>query len=143
MYKRQQEGGSPESSVGSDHPPPGRALPRPWARVRHATTRDELSTIERLRDGQDQLRDRLNGWIVTITITAIAFGIRFYNLAYPNKLIFDETYYPKDAWTLWRYGYEREWPDSKVANDQILNGDVNIYKDTAEFVVHPLSLIHI
>ena len=133
----QQEGGSPESSVGSDHPPPGRVLPRPWARVRHATTRDELSTIERLRDGQDQLRDRLNGWIVTITITAIAFGIRFYNLAYPNKLIFDETYYPKDAWTLWRYGYEREWPDSKVANDQILNGDVNIYKDTAEFVVHP------
>ena len=123
----------------SDHPESGSAAApvRPWARMRRAVSREDLSTIDRLRDGQAELRDRLNGWIVTAAITAIAFLIRFVNLAYPNKLVFDETYYPKDAWTLWQFGYEKEWPDAKVANDKIISGDVNIFSDAGEFVVHP------
>jgi dolichyl-phosphate-mannose--protein O-mannosyl transferase len=114
-----------------------RAGPAPWRRLRRAAYRDELSTIDRLRDGQAALRDRLAGWIVTLSITAIAFAIRVVNLGYPKYLIFDETYYPKDAWTLWKFGFEKEWPDGKVANPKIADGDVNIFKDTAEFVVHP------
>lgn len=118
-------------------PPAGDAAPAstPWPRLRRAVHRDELSTIERLRDGQAELRDRLAGWIVTISITAIAFVIRFVNLAYPAKLVFDETYYAKDAWTLWKYGYEKEWP--KSANDSIVVGTVDVYSDKAEFAVHP------
>lgn len=108
---------------------------RAWPRLRRAVYRDELSTIERLRDGQAALRDRLAGWAVTLTITAIAFVIRIVNIAYPNKLVFDETYYPKDAWTLWKFGYETNWPkdiDAKVAA-----GEVDSFLSTAEFVVHP------
>jgi hypothetical protein len=51
--------------------------------------------------------DRLNGWIVTLIIGAIAFVLRFINLGYPNKLVFDETYYAKDAYSLLKFGYER------------------------------------
>jgi dolichyl-phosphate-mannose--protein O-mannosyl transferase len=118
-------------------PPAAPAETKPWARLRRAVSRDELSTVERLRDGQAALRDRLVGWVVTLSITAIAFAIRLVNLGYPNKLVFDETYYPKDAWTLWKFGYETNWPEADVANPKIAAGDVNIYTETAEFVVHP------
>jgi dolichyl-phosphate-mannose--protein O-mannosyl transferase len=79
--------------------------------------------------------DRLNGWIVTLIIGAIAFVLRFINLGYPNKLVFDETYYAKDAYSLLKFGYERDWPSD--ANSKIILGDVDVMKDTASFVVHP------
>ena len=107
----------------------------PWRRLRRAVNREELSTLERLRDGKAELRDRLAGWVVTISITVVAFLIRVVNLGYPNKLVFDETYYPKDGWTLWKFGYEKDWPST--ANESITSGNVNVFKDSAEFVVHP------
>ncbi|HJV12316.1 MAG TPA: phospholipid carrier-dependent glycosyltransferase [Propionibacteriaceae bacterium] len=79
--------------------------------------------------------DRINGWIVTLIIGAIAFVIRYVNLGYPNKLVFDETYYAKDAYSLLKFGYERDWPSD--ANAKIINGDVNVMQDTGAFVVHP------
>jgi len=91
------------------------------------------STIERLRVAMPT--DRVNGWIVTLIIGAIAFVIRFVNLGYPNKLVFDETYYAKDAYSLLKFGYERDWPSN--ANSKIIAGDVDVMKDTAAFVVHP------
>lgn len=95
--------------------------------------RDDLTTVQRLRDGR--LTDAAAGWFVTLSITLLGFLIRLQNLAYPNKLIFDETYYAKDAWSLLHFGYERNWPDT--ANDQIVAGNTNVWQDTAEFVVHP------
>ncbi len=79
--------------------------------------------------------DRMNGWIVTLIIGAIAFVIRFVNLGYPNKLVFDETYYAKDAYSLLKFGYERNWPSD--ANSKIIAGNVDVMQDTAAFVVHP------
>ncbi|WP_051208455.1 dolichyl-phosphate-mannose--protein mannosyltransferase [Propionicicella superfundia] len=79
--------------------------------------------------------DRLNGWLVTLGITALAFVIRVWNVGYPNRLVFDETYYPKDAWAILTYGYEVNWPDS--ANDSIINGNANVMSTSAEFAVHP------
>ena len=91
------------------------------------------STIERLRVTMPT--DRLNGWIVTLIIGAIACVIRFVNLGYPNKLVFDETYYAKDAYSLLKFGYERDWASN--ANSKIIAGDIDVMKDTASFVVHP------
>ncbi|MFM6971759.1 MAG: hypothetical protein ACKOWH_04135, partial [Rhodoluna sp.] len=50
--------------------------------------------------------ERLAPWF----IVALAAVLRLWNLAYPQKLVFDETYYVKDAWTLWNTGAERAWP---------------------------------
>ena len=72
-----------------------------------------LTTLEALRDGR--LHDRTVGWIVTVAITLMAFGLRLYNLGFPNKVLFDETYYAKDAWAILQSGYERNW--SEGAND--------------------------
>ena len=91
------------------------------------------STIERLRVAMPT--DRINGWIVTLIIGAIAFVIRYVNLGYPNKLVFDETYYAKDAYSLLKFGYERDWPSN--ANSKIITGNVDVMQDSAAFVVHP------
>lgn len=94
-----------------------------------------LTTVEILSDGPPQ--DRLTSWLVTIAITLFAFGIRFVNLARPKNLVFDETYYSKDAWSLLHFGYERDWVDG--ANDKIAAGQVSmdLFKDSAAFAVHP------
>ncbi len=124
------------SADSADEATPPR--PSPLARLRGTTHPPEhLSTIERLRDGQRALSDRLTGWIVTVSITALAFVIRFINLGYPKTLVFDETYYAKDAWTLWIYGYEGTWPEREIADPQVAAGTIDIFNDTAEFVAHP------
>ncbi|MDQ7993175.1 MAG: phospholipid carrier-dependent glycosyltransferase, partial [Propionicimonas sp.] len=66
----------------------------------------------------------------------MAFLIRVVGLGYPNKLIFDETYYAKDGWTLWKSGYERQWP-ADTANDSVVAGNPNVYLDSPAFIVHP------
>jgi dolichyl-phosphate-mannose-protein mannosyltransferase len=91
------------------------------------------STVDRLRDPMPT--DRLRGWVVTLLVTAVAFVLRLPDLGYPNKLVFDETYYAKDAYSLLKFGYERNWAED--ANAQITAGNVDVMQRTAEFVVHP------
>lgn len=109
----------------------------PLARLRSSAHAEHLTTIERLRDGQAALRDRGRSWLITATITVIAFALRLVNLGYPKNLVFDETYYAKDAWTLWKFGYETEWPDRDTADPKVAAGTVDIFKTSAEFVAHP------
>ena len=75
--------------------------------------------------------DRFGFWFVL----AIAALLRLWNLGYPSKLVFDETYYVKDAWTLWNTGAERAWPAD--ANAAFESGHVNDYLFDPSFVVHP------
>ncbi|GAA2715147.1 MULTISPECIES: phospholipid carrier-dependent glycosyltransferase [Streptomyces] len=74
------------------------------------------------------------GWAGPLAVALFAGLIRFWNLGSPKAVIFDETYYAKDAWALWTYGYEVEWP--KDANDQIIAGHSAV-GDAASYVVHP------
>ncbi|MFC5722087.1 dolichyl-phosphate-mannose--protein mannosyltransferase [Streptomyces gamaensis] len=77
---------------------------------------------------------RWSGWTAPLLVALFAGILRLWNLGSPKAVIFDETYYAKDAWALWRYGYEVNWP--KDANDAIIAGHTNV-ADTAEYVVHP------
>jgi dolichyl-phosphate-mannose-protein mannosyltransferase len=79
---------------------------------------------------------RWSGWIGPLLVTAMAGLMRFYNLGSPKAVIFDETYYAKDAWALVHRGFEVNW--DKNANDQILQtgGHLSIPTDAA-YVVHP------
>ncbi|WP_091532096.1 dolichyl-phosphate-mannose--protein mannosyltransferase [Microlunatus soli] len=79
--------------------------------------------------------DRLIGWLATLVITAIAFVIRLVHLGRPGYIVFDETYYAKDAWSLLKHGYERNWPDN--ANTVLASGRTPTLQDSAEFIVHP------
>lgn len=91
------------------------------------------TTLQALDDGR--LRDRTLGWVVTISITLLAFGLRLFHLGQPNKILFDETYYAKDGWAVNQFGYERNWAEN--ANDLLVNGDTSGMQDGAAFVVHP------
>ncbi|MGD7788446.1 dolichyl-phosphate-mannose--protein mannosyltransferase [Propionibacteriaceae bacterium Y1700] len=81
--------------------------------------------------------DRLFSWLVTTAIAVLAFCMRIPGLGNPNKLVFDETYYPKDAWTLSKFGYEKAWDDGKVVNPQIVAGNPDVFSPDAAFIVHP------
>ena len=41
-----------------------------------------------------------------LTLLALALAVRLVNLDQFTHLVFDETYYVKDAYTLWQHGFE-------------------------------------
>ncbi|MDR0783482.1 MAG: phospholipid carrier-dependent glycosyltransferase [Propionibacteriaceae bacterium] len=78
------------------------------------------------------------GWIVTLAITAIAFFIRMFRLGRPAEILFDETYYAKDAWSLLQYGYEGVWRgEGDVVNPPFAQGDYSRLTDQSNFIAHP------
>ncbi len=80
--------------------------------------------------------DRFTGWAATIGVTLVAGFLRLWNLGTPNELLFDETYYAKDAWSLLRHGYTTGYVDD--ANEKIVGGQVTgIFTDGPSMIVHP------
>lgn len=99
---------------------------------------DDRGTVwERWRDAlvADAGRRRLFSWLVPTLITLFAGFLRLVGLWHPHTLVFDETYYVKDAWTLLNLGYEASWPEG--ANESFLAGDVDVFRTDGSFVVHP------
>jgi dolichyl-phosphate-mannose-protein mannosyltransferase len=79
---------------------------------------------------------RVWGWVGPIGIMALAFVLRAWNLGYPNKFVFDETYYAKDAYSLLQHGYVRDFTEQ--ANKQIVQGKLSgIMTDEPSWIVHP------
>ena len=91
-----------------------------------------------------QLRDRLLRdpdwgrairWLAPLVITAIAALLRLINVAHPHQLAFDETYYVKDAWSLWTLGYEGTWGEK--ADDAFVTLQQLPLSEQGAFIVHP------
>ncbi|MER7772462.1 phospholipid carrier-dependent glycosyltransferase [Kitasatospora sp. NPDC096140] len=79
---------------------------------------------------------RWSGWLGPIAVAVFAGLLRFTDLGRPNAIIFDETYYAKDAYALWQGGYEISWPED--ANTTIMTPGAAVpYRETASYVVHP------
>ena len=98
-----------------------------------ALTRRLIGGIRTWRDYPPSLR--LWFWLVP-ALTAVVGGIlRFVRLDVPRNLVFDETYYVKDGYSLLVSGYERSWPEK--ANDAFVAGNPNVLLNTPEYVVHP------
>jgi len=85
--------------------------------------------------------DRLWGWIGPLLVTAFAAFFRFNRLVVPRAIIFDETYYIKDAWSILQHGVE--WQPLSNANNLIIAGHTaNLFKSCigtacGEYVVQP------
>lgn len=85
---------------------------------------------------------RSRSWLVQHTwdvvaptaVLVLAAVLRLVNLGNPRMLVFDETYYVKDAFSLWRFGFEGTW--AETANDAFLQGTAELSADPS-FVVHP------
>ncbi|MET7703981.1 phospholipid carrier-dependent glycosyltransferase [Streptomyces sp. NPDC005485] len=81
---------------------------------------------------------RWSGWGGPLLVAFLAGLPRFWRLGSPRAVVFDETYYAKDAWALLRLGYESTWPDRKIAEPQILaDPQVIPLSDAGAFVAHP------
>lgn len=107
----------------------------------HRTVADESAEIEAHRK---QVRgrllpppptDRLAGWVGALAVTALAGFLRLWDLGQPRVFVFDETYYAKDAYALLQYGHEQDY--IKNADEKILKGDLDVFADSASYVVHP------
>ena len=83
----------------------------------------------------DPVRERVIRAIGPVAVTLLAAGTRLWNLGTPKTLIFDETFYVKDAYTLSHLGYEASWPAN--TDPVFANGGVNTYLTAPSFVVHP------
>ncbi|MFZ4893957.1 dolichyl-phosphate-mannose--protein mannosyltransferase [Plantibacter sp. Mn2098] len=99
-------------------PVTGSRLDRRWARFLSVGRRRTLWT-----------------WGGPIAVTLLAAILRFWNLGHPHSLVFDETFYVKDAWSLWNNGYESTWPDG--ADKLFASGDAGGFSTVASYVVHP------
>ncbi|QNO38070.1 phospholipid carrier-dependent glycosyltransferase [Protaetiibacter sp. SSC-01] len=78
---------------------------------------------------------RIAEWGAPAAVLAVATATRLVGLDHPHQIVFDETYYVKDAYTLSNLGYESRWPED--ANTSFAAGDPDVYSTDASFVVHP------
>ena len=78
---------------------------------------------------------RINGWIATGIVTLIAALTRLIGLGHPDRLMFDEIYYVKDAYALWHNGYESVWSDN--ADELFSRGDFSALTHNPAYIVHP------
>jgi dolichyl-phosphate-mannose--protein O-mannosyl transferase len=74
-------------------------------------------------------------WGAPVLVVIVAAIARLWNLGKPASLIFDETFYVKDGWTLWNLGYEARWPGK--ADELFNSGQVLAFTKDPSFVVHP------
>ncbi|MFI7444449.1 dolichyl-phosphate-mannose--protein mannosyltransferase [Nonomuraea indica] len=88
----------------------------------------------------------LQGWLGPLLVAAFGGILRFVRLGEPHAVVFDETYYAKDAYSLLLFGVERHTlGDAKnpVADKRLITGNTDIWKQCAEqvdcaaFVSHP------
>jgi len=85
--------------------------------------------------------DRPWGWLGPLLVTAFAAFFRFNRLSVPHAVVFDETYYAKDAWSILLHGVE--WQYVKNADSLMIAGNTgHLFKactgtDCGEYVVQP------
>jgi dolichyl-phosphate-mannose-protein mannosyltransferase len=106
---------------------------------------DDANVTARITALRDRLmtpmpNDRVWGWVGPLLVTAFAAFFRFNRLAVPRAIIFDETYYAKDAWSILKHGVE--WNLVSNANQLIIAGHTNIFQactgtGCGEYVVQP------
>ena len=109
--------------------PSGPAVPA--GQVRYSDLRARLIGL--------RAHDRLWGWVGPLVVTLIGGFIRFWHLDRPGKLVFDETYYVKQAASLLKVGYELAFRDLKnpTTDERFAGGSTDVFGTTADFVVHP------
>jgi len=84
--------------------------------------------------------DKPWGWLGPLLVTAFGGFLRFNRLEIPRAIVFDETYYVKDAWSILHHGVE--WQPVTNANSLIIAGHTNIFQACSgtgcgEYVVQP------
>lgn len=81
-------------------------------------------------------KERVVGWVGPLAVAALALALRLWHLGRPNLLVFDETYYAKDAYSLLQHGFVQDFVED--ANDRIVAGDLaNLTTGEPAYIAHP------
>ena len=123
-----QAGTAATASSQADTAAPALESPQP-------RTREQLRAVLGLPSRLPSRVVTRNGWIATVVTTLIAAFTRLWNLGSPHEIMFDETYYVKDAYSIWHLGYEGTWAQN--ANASFVRGNFSTLSPEASFVVHP------
>lgn len=96
----------------------------------------------RLLGAPRSARAKLWGWLGPALVTVIAGILRFWDLGRPHQLIFDETYYVKEGWSMILHGIEMKptpaIEQAKSADSLFTLGHPSgVWGGPADFVVHP------
>ncbi len=119
--------GGTSVAIEGDRPP---AVP---SRPRLERLTDAYGSVERrLREPRIRRTLEIAAPVAILTLAAVA---RLTGLGHPHILVFDETYYVKEGWSMWQLGYEGEWGDG--ANERFEAGDPGALTTEADYVVHP------
>ncbi|GGT34568.1 dolichyl-phosphate-mannose--protein mannosyltransferase [Streptomyces purpureus] len=119
-------GYAPRAEIGLRErlvPPYTRPSERMWSLLGVSPSRAERLT-------------RLAAWGGPLLVALVAGVMRFWHLGSPKAVIFDETYYAKDAWALVNQGYEGAWPKD-VDKSILANPDAVAIPTEPGYVVHP------
>lgn len=122
------QAGDQAASSQADTAAPALESPQP-------RTREQLRAVLGLPSRLPSRVVTRNGWIATVVTTLIAAFTRLWNLGSPHEIMFDETYYVKDAYSIWHLGYEGTWAQN--ANASFVRGNFSTLSPEASFVVHP------
>lgn len=83
-----------------------------------------------------RLGERTAGWLGPISIALLAFVLRIWHVGRPDRLMFDETYYAKHAWSLLQFGYVRAFTEN--ADARIVDGQTTgIFAPGTTQIAHP------
>jgi dolichyl-phosphate-mannose-protein mannosyltransferase len=125
----------------------GRERGRVWMRPNREPRPDERPPVrERLVPPFYPEFFRGASWILPLLVTAVGGFMRFWKLGTPNHIIFDETYYAKDAWSMTVYGWEHTWQPSATADPALVppggssgfgQSGRTLFGQGPEYVVHP------
>jgi dolichyl-phosphate-mannose-protein mannosyltransferase len=74
-------------------------------------------------------------WGGPLLVTVFGGLLRFWRLGTPRAVVFDETYYVPDAYSILRHGVE--YNHGSNVNALLLRGSGNIFTGPGEYVVHP------
>src|SRR5690625_7664752 len=81
------------------------------------------------------LRYPVRPWVGPVLVSIFAAFLRFFRLKTPPSLVFDETYYVKQGYSLLELGYEGRWAEDW--DDNFAAGDFSGLSAEADYVVHP------
>lgn len=77
-------------------------------------------------------------WWGPLLAMVIGGAARFFRLGHPHQLVFDETYYVKQAWSLMQFGYERNIRAGLDEPDELFTaGNADVFANSPDLVVHP------
>ena len=81
------------------------------------------------------------GWLGPLFFTAVGGIMRFWHVGAPHQLIFDETYYVKQGWSMILFGFEMKvdpvLEQAKQVDQHFTANDPFVWGTEGDFVVHP------